>query len=355
MPLIGARVGGLADVKGAFQSVKLIPPWPNTSAPRDGKGYYGPVPAGFLLYPGLILFEDATVINDTSMILCHNNTFYPQLCYPNPPRFLETCASIKGLQTDGSCEIDMPDEIDYVDQPAVLIGNASVYYFWMFYHVTRFWLIQMFQNRNEVKHFLNNQLNSYEQQTLELLQIDSTDFDYLNPHATKFRQLYLPAGIHRQTFTHPGALEWLRGQLLSTASRPQRRIFLSRRDATRRRLLNEEAIINRLKPHGFEVIVPTTLSVAEQIDVFSQAEIVVGAHGSGFANMVFAPPQAKLVEIHSPHWVASSFDRLTWIMGQQYAEIIGFTQGGLEEPMQDYVVVPRDVESLVLEELTKKK
>ena len=76
MPLIGARVGGLADVKGAFQSVKLIPPWPNTSAPRDGKGYYGPVPAGFMLYPGLILFEDATVINGSLMILCRNNTFY---------------------------------------------------------------------------------------------------------------------------------------------------------------------------------------------------------------------------------------------------------------------------------------
>ena len=356
MPLIGARVGGLADVKGAFQSVKLIPPWPNTSAPRDGKGYYGPVPAGFLLYPSLILFEDATVINNTSMILCHNNTFYPQLCYLNPPRFLKTCASIKGLQADGSCEIDMPDEIDYVDQPAVLIGNADVYYFWMFYHVTRFWLMQMVQNRNEVKHFLNNQLNSFQQQTLELLQIDSTDFGYLNPSATKFRQLYLPVGIHRFSFTHPGAIKWLRTQLLPLdLCPPHRRIFLSRQDAARRRLLNEEKIINRLKPHGFEVIVPSSLSVADQIEVFSQAEIVVGAHGSGFANMVFASPQAKLVEIHSPHGVASSFDRLTWIMGQQYAQIIGFTQGGLEEPMQDYVVVPRDVESLVLEELTKKK
>ena len=71
--------------------------------------------------------------------------------------------------------------------------------------------------------------------------------------------------------------------------------------------------------------------------------------------MVFAPPQAKLVGIHSPHWVVSAFDRMTWIMGQQHAQIIGFTQGGLEGPMQDYVVVPRDVESLVLEELTKKK
>ena len=356
MPLIGARVGGLADVKEAFQSVKLIPPWPNTLAPRDGKGYYGPVLAGFMLYPGLILFEDVTVINGSSMILCRNNTFYPQLCYHNPPRFLEVCASIKGLQTDGSCEIDMPDEIDYVDQPAVLIGNADVYYFWMFYHVTRFWLMQMVQNRNEVKHFLNNQLNSFQQQTLELLQIDSTDFGYLNPSATKFRQLYLPVGIHRFSFTHPGAIKWLRAQLLPLDSCPHRRIFLSRQDAARRRLLNEEKIINRLKPHGFEVIVPSSLSVADQIEVFSQAEIVVGPHGSGFANMVFASPQAKMIEIKSPRWPSNALGCMAWMMEQRHRQIIGLTQGLSEDPiMQDYFANSRDVESLVLEELAEKK
>ena len=332
MPLIEARIGGSNDVEGAFKFLsskigKAISPWPDTSVPRDEKGRYGPVPSGFLLRPGFVLFEDAIVINNTSMILCRNNTFYPQLCYHHPTRFLEVCTSIKNLQKDGSCTVDVPDEIDYVDYPAMLIGNSDVYYFWLFYHVTRFLLMQMVQNQNEVKCFLNKKTNVFQKQTLELLQIDSTDFDYLNPHATKFRQLYLPAGIHRQTFTHPGALEWLRGQLLSTASRPQRRIFLSRRDATRRRLLNEEAVINRLKVHGFEVIVPTTLSVAEQIEVFSQAEIVVGPHSSGFSNMVFASPKSKLIEIHNPHWNLGFYRSLTWMMGQQHRQIVGFTQG----------------------------
>ncbi|HIC02651.1 TPA: glycosyltransferase family 61 protein, partial [Candidatus Poribacteria bacterium] len=256
---------------------------------------------------------------------------------------------------DGSCEVNIPDEIDYVDQPSVLIGNADVYYFWIFYHITRFWLIQMVQNRNEVKHVLNSRPNSFQQQTLELLQIDSTDFGYLNPSATKFRQLYLPVGIHRSSFTHPGAIKWLRTQLLPLDSCPHRRIFLSRQDAARRRLLNEEKIINRLKPHGFEVVVPSSLSVADQIEVFSQAEIVVGPHGSGFANMVFASSQAKMIEIHSPHWALGFYRSLAWMMGQQHGQVIGFTRGPSEDPMQDYLVNPGDVESLVLEKLAEKK
>ncbi|HHZ93532.1 TPA: glycosyltransferase family 61 protein [Candidatus Poribacteria bacterium] len=360
MPLIEARIGGRNDAEEAFKFLfskigKAIFPWPDTSVPRDEKGCYGPVPPDFLLRPGFVLFEDAIVINNTSMILCRNNTFYPQLCYHNPPRFLEVCASIKNLKKDGSCEVNIPDEIDYVDQPSVLIGNADVYYFWIFYHITRFWLIQMVQNRNEVKHVLNSRPNSFQQQTLELLQIDSTDFGCLNPSATKFRQLYLPVGIHRSSFTHPGAIKWLRTQLLPLDSCPHRRIFLSRQDAARRRLLNEEKIINRLKPHGFEVVVPSSLSVADQIEVFSQAEIVVGPHGSGFANMVFASSQAKMIEIHSPHWALGFYRSLAWMMGQQHGQVIGFTRGPSEDPMQDYLVNPGDVESLVLEKLAEKK
>ena len=361
MPLVEARIGGRNDAEGAFKFLfskigKAIFPWPDTSVPRDEKGCYGPVPPDFLLRPGFVLFEDAIVINNTSMILCRNNTFYPQLCYHNPPRFLEVCASIKNLKKDGSCEVNIPDEIDYVDQPSVLIGNADVYYFWIFYHITRFWLIQMVQNRNEVKHVLNSRPNSFQQQTLELLQIDSTDFGCLNPSATKFRQLYLPVGIHRSSFTHPGAIKWLRTQLLPLdLCPPHRRIFLSRQDAARRRLLNEEKIINRLKPHGFEVVVPSSLSVADQIEVFSQAEIVVGSHGSGFANMVFASSQAKMIEIKSPRWMSNALGCMAWTMGQRHRQIIGLTRGLSEDPMQDYLVNPGDVESLVLEKLAEKK
>jgi len=158
VPLIEARIGGRNDAEGAFKFLfskigRAISPWPDTSVPRDEKGCYGPVPPDFLLRPGFVLFEDAIVINNTSMILCRNNTFYPQLCYHNPPRFLEVCASIKDLKKDGSCEVNIPDEIDYVDQPSVLVGNQNVYYFWIFYHITRFWLIQMFQNRKVANTF----------------------------------------------------------------------------------------------------------------------------------------------------------------------------------------------------------
>ncbi len=43
------------------------------------------------------------------------------------------------------------------------------------------------------------------------------------------------------------------------------------------------------------------------------------------------------------------------MMGQQHEQVIGFTRGPSEDPMQDYLVNPGDVESLVLEKLAEKK
>ena len=71
--------------------------------------------------------------------------------------------------------------------------------------------------------------------------------------------------------------------------------------------------------------------------------------------MMFAPPQAKLVEIHSPHWKVSFFNRMAWIIGQQHRQVIGFTQGFSEDPMQNYVADPSDVENLVLQVLAEKE
>ena len=123
----------------------------------------------------------------------------------------------------------------------------------------------------------------------------------------------------------------------------------------RRRLLNEEEIFERLKPYGFELIIPSTLSVAEQIAVFSQAEIVVGAHGSGFSNMMFASPQAKMIEIQSPGWSLGFFRVLAWLMGQQHRQILGSVQGSGNPKAQDYVADSRHVESLIKEELAENK
>jgi capsular polysaccharide biosynthesis protein len=64
-----------------------------------------------------------------------------------------------------------------------------------------------------------------------------------------------------------------------------KRVFLSRKDTRRRELLNEQELIDRLKPYGFEPIVMSQLSLAEQIETIRNAREIIAPHGAGLAHL----------------------------------------------------------------------
>lgn len=67
-----------------------------------------------------------------------------------------------------------------------------------------------------------------------------------------------------------------------------KRVLISRRKANRRRVVNEEELADALAPLGFQTYVLEDLSFADQVRLFAQAEFVIGPHGAGMTNMIFA-------------------------------------------------------------------
>ena len=68
-----------------------------------------------------------------------------------------------------------------------------------------------------------------------------------------------------------------------------------------RRLINEKEIADYLLTLGFEIVFLEQLSAAEQIDLFQQAEFIVGPNGSAMLNMIFADTSAKLLLLSQPN------------------------------------------------------
>ena len=64
-------------------------------------------------------------------------------------------------------------------------------------------------------------------------------------------------------------------------------IYVARTDAHNRVALNEPELIELLERQGVRIVVPSTLSVAEQIAAFRAARLVIGPHGVGLSNIVF--------------------------------------------------------------------
>jgi capsular polysaccharide biosynthesis protein len=76
-----------------------------------------------------------------------------------------------------------------------------------------------------------------------------------------------------------------------------RKIYLSRRDNAKRKFLSETQLETILSSRGFDIVQPEKLSVRDQLALFSETAVVVGCTGAAFANVLFCPPEAVVVEI----------------------------------------------------------
>ncbi|MBK9329835.1 MAG: glycosyltransferase family 61 protein [Sphingobacteriales bacterium] len=79
-------------------------------------------------------------------------------------------------------------------------------------------------------------------------------------------------------------------------------IFITRKNARYRRLLNEAEVIDYLSGKGFEIVTLEDLTVKEQIALFVNARNVIGTQGAGMSNMIYAVHARLLVTIiHEEH------------------------------------------------------
>lgn len=105
---------------------------------------------------------------------------------------------------------------------------------------------------------------------------------------------------------NPFVFDFYRQHFPAAQQSPPRRIYISRSNAGHRKMRNEDQFFAILEGYGFQIVHLENLSVREQIETFSEAEIIVGVHGAGFANLVFAHKAKLFVEIFSSGFRDSS-------------------------------------------------
>lgn len=92
-----------------------------------------------------------------------------------------------------------------------------------------------------------------------------------------------------------------------SSRREDRRLFISRSDDKRRRLLNEDQLLAALESLGFEAVSMAGRTVAEQAELFASAEAVVGPHGGALTNLVFCKEGTKVVELFGPRYTPGCY------------------------------------------------
>jgi capsular polysaccharide biosynthesis protein len=181
---------------------------------------------------------------------------------------------------------------------ALGVSQHLNYYHWMIESIPRLdWL----SAQNNLPVLLANPRRKYHTQSIEYLHPPSLEPICIS-QPTMFDQLVFVEFLAKSNVRlSPLIRDFYRAHSPNSGPR-RRRLLVSRADAGIRRIVNEPDLMQALSWLDFELVQLTPMSVEEQAMLFAEAEIVVGPHGAGFANLCFCQKGTRVLE-----FVPSSF------------------------------------------------
>ncbi len=133
------------------------------------------------------------------------------------------------------------------------------------------------------------------------------------------------APMHPAHTAHPYSVALIRditrGVLTSTGKFDQ--IYISRADASLRRIVNEAELWPGLSSLGFSMVRLAEMSVPEQIAIVRGASVIVAPHGMGLTHIAFHPGRPRVVELFNGSVGTSSYATIAQALGFSYHAIFG--------------------------------
>jgi len=190
---------------------------------------------------------------------------------------------------------------------------------WLGIHLPKLLLLRERRALDDV--VLHPELPAAHRASLRLLGMPAEDFCTYDPDAVQRIEELTVVGTDR---FRPELVRLVRDAVWSGHSpAPRRRVFVSRRNAARRRLLNEEQIWRLLKPQGFERVEMEGLPFEAQVQLMMETRVLVAPHGAGLTNMIFCAPGTQVVEIADFGFPNPNFYALASALGHDYWLIPG--------------------------------
>ena len=266
-------------------------------------------PAAFLT-----CFHRAKIEATDFLIVSHENRI-----------IFESALSDQGvLERNGILDRLWPYRVKRLRGAHILLAHhgADTYYHWIIEALPKLSLIQEFSQLASVPLIVPKTLNAFQRDSLKMLGVPSERLLGLDDGQWQTDQLFFPESIGRSGNPSRHAVRWLRKAFLTNDYRPDSafaRIYITRRDAPRRRLANEAEIVSYLQGIGFTVVCLGDLAFAEQIELFRNVRVVIAPHGAGLTNMVFASPGATIIEIFGDNYINGCYWALASLCGHRHA------------------------------------
>lgn len=250
------------------------------------------------------VYRDATIVGSRPLVGLGDRYFSASWFDVEMPFFTQEREELK-RNLPLSVQLRDAPPSDSIDAGFLLLTErGSNFHHWFFEVLPKLWwydelVAELDRSPRLITH---SPLTRFQSRSLELLGYDPdavvthtrgrsrVDRLYLAPHPIRLKG--------NQLNSLPSQLRWvgdrIAGGVADRASEFPDRVYISRQDATRRRVTNEDRVMESLSRLGFERCVPGQLSYEDQVRLFRGADVIVGPHGMGFTNLVYADDAAVI-------------------------------------------------------------
>ncbi len=280
--------------------------------------------SGMTEFPDIYLanVKNATVIAGSSLILVDDKrvTLYDELTYVEPGHYGISNQYAKSVNKN-VVDIAIANLNEPVIDEAIHFCKdySSNFYHWLIECLPRFWIIDQYPELKNLPLLVDNELFAQQKEALDLLNTNKHPIIFLKRSVGyQVNNLYIPSPLSllndnytspvnyaKDTLMSPIAIDYLRDTVLKNLGIAEksgfRKLFISRKLAAYRHMLNSNDIESYMIEQGFEIVYAEHLSFANQVTLFSQAKIIVGQEGAGMANLIFAPRDCKVVILINHH------------------------------------------------------
>lgn len=212
-----------------------------------------------------------------------------------------------------------PDASATLNTIAPLVPRYPNYYHWMIETVPKIRYLRAFKNTTgeNVTVLVPDDPPSFINETLRLLGWPQSKVVHATEPAYTVRNLVVPSYPER----HVSDFTWIREEILDTVSdepmsKSANNVYVSRANAIERQVLNENEVMDVLSEFGFSRYLLENRSLAENARLFAEADVVVGPHGAGLTDIIFAG-DCTLLELFGEK-IKEPYELLAETLGIEY-------------------------------------
>ena len=259
-------------------------------------------------------------------------------------------SSIKNKAQVNSINIDrFKDCINYMDDSIKFIikntRDSGNYWHWTFENLPRLIILKdLVDNNNWDVELINHgaDLKKFQSEWLYAIFGDGLRIKQIKNNAALINNILVirePFPAHHSSWMIKKVKEYGKKVSENCTVKTSRKLYIQRGNTKNgRNIINEEEVISNLSKRGYQILKMDDLSVQEQIQAFSKAEVIIGAHGAALTNMVYCDKNTEIIEIYHPKYMPGQNMALAQLCKLRIKTLIGTETSNSKIGTRSYLI-----------------